>query len=186
MRLVVETQNARTIVEFNTEPNKYQGILEVLTAFCEGLTRCPWWMKETFGKRLRPPPRSRPKVREITSWILRRPDSMDADEWLKLKNVLVSCPHLNALAGHVQAFAEMMTGRHGDRLDAWMARVDADDLPYLRSFTIGIRRDYTAVLAGLTLPHSSGAPVTFHGWSLCRGVVGRAIQPSVRAESACA
>jgi transposase len=55
------------------------------------------------------------------------------------------------------ASAEMMTGRHGDRLDAWMDQVNADDLPHLRSFTTGLRKDYEAVLNGLTLPHSSGA-----------------------------
>jgi transposase len=37
------------------------------------------------------------------------------------------------------------------------AAVDASDLPDLHSFTTGIKRDYDAVLAGLTLPHSSGA-----------------------------
>jgi hypothetical protein len=73
----------------------------------------------------------------------------------------------------VRAFAEMMTGRHGDSLDAWMARVDADDLPYLRSFTIGIRRHYAAVLSGLTrslarlcLPESSSVQVIPEGAGL--------------------
>jgi transposase len=99
----------------------------------------------------------RPKVRQITNWILRHPDSMDADDQPKLKQVQVDCPHLDALAGHVKTFAEMMTGRHLDRLDAWMDQVDADDLPHLRSFTTGLRKDYAAVINGLTLPHSSGA-----------------------------
>ena len=61
------------------------------------------------------------------------------------------------MAGHTAAFAEMMTGRHGDRLDTWIAAVEADDLPYLRSFTTGLKKDYDAVVNGLTLPHSSGA-----------------------------
>jgi transposase len=38
-----------------------------------------------------------------------------------------------------------------------MEQVDTDDLPHLRSFTIGICRDHAAVLNGLTLEHSSGA-----------------------------
>jgi transposase len=98
-----------------------------------------------------------PKVRQITNWILRHPDSLDADDQLKLKQVRADCPHLDALADHVKTFAEMMTGRHGDRLDAWIDQVNADDLPHLRSFTTGLRKDYEAVLNGLTLPHSSGA-----------------------------
>lgn len=32
----------------------------------------------------------------------------------------------------------------------------ADDQPDLHSFIAGLRRDYDAVLNGLTLPHSSG------------------------------
>ena len=105
-----------------------------------------------------PPPRpARPNVRDITSWMLRHPDSLDADEQLKLKQALASCPHLDATAAHVAAFAEMMTGRHGERLDAWIAAVDADDLPDLHSFTTGLKHDHDAVLAGLTLEHSSGA-----------------------------
>ena len=51
----------------------------------------------------------------------------------------------------------MMTGRHGDRLTSWIAAVEADDLPELRRFTAGLARDRDAVVAGLTLEHSSGA-----------------------------
>lgn len=67
------------------------------------------------------------------------------------------CAHLDTLAGHVDAFADMLTGLHGDRLDAWIAKAEAADSPDLHSFTAGLKRDHSAVLAGLTLPHSSGA-----------------------------
>ena len=42
-------------------------------------------------------------------------------------------------------------------VQAWMAAVDADDQPALRSFVRGLRRDLDAVTAGLTLPWSSGS-----------------------------
>jgi transposase len=98
-----------------------------------------------------------PKVRDVTSWMLRHPDTLDADDQVKLKHVLARCPHLDAIAGHVTAFADMLTGRHGERLDEWAAAVDADDQPDLHSFTTGLKRDHTAVVNGLTMPHSSGA-----------------------------
>jgi transposase len=105
-----------------------------------------------------PPPRpASPKVRDITGWILRHPDSLDADDQLKLKQALARCPHLDTAAAHVTAFAEMITGRHGERLDTWIAAVDADDMADLHSFTTGLKHDHDAVLAGLTLEHSSGA-----------------------------
>jgi transposase len=98
-----------------------------------------------------------PKVRQITSWLLSHPDRLDPADRDQLQQLLARCPHLAATATHVAAFAKMMTGRHGERLDDWIAAVEADDLPHLRSFTNGLKRDHAAVLNGLTLAHSSGA-----------------------------
>jgi transposase len=98
-----------------------------------------------------------PKVRRLTSWLLRRPQDLDPDDQVQLKQALAACPHLNSTAAHVTAFAEMLTNRLGERLDAWMNTVDADDLPHLHRFVRGLRIDHAAVLNGLTLPHSSGA-----------------------------
>ena len=93
----------------------------------------------------------------MTSWLLRHPASLDADEQLRLKEVLARCPDLDAVAGHVAAFAEVMCGLGGERLGEWIARVEADQLPDLHSFTGGLKRDLAAVVNGLTLPYSSGA-----------------------------
>ena len=109
------------------------------------------------GKAAPPAVPGPPKVRHVTSWIRRRPGNLDADEQLKLKQVRAACPHLDALRGHVEEFAKMLTGRHGERLDAWITAVRADDLPHLHAFANGLERDHAAVLAGLTLPYSSGA-----------------------------
>ena len=88
--------------------------------------------------------------------MLRHPDNLDADEQLCLQQVKAHCPELDAAATHVTAFAEMMCGRHGDRLDKWLAAVEADTLIPLQRFATGLRRDYDAVRAGLTLEHNSG------------------------------
>jgi transposase len=101
-----------------------------------------------------PPP---PTVREVTRWITSHPGHLTDQETAQLDRVKARSTQLNAAAGHVTAFAEMMTGRHGERLPGWIAAVDLDDLPHLRSFTNGIRRDQAAVINGLTLAHSSGA-----------------------------
>jgi transposase len=104
---------------------------------------------------LPPPP---PTVREATRWITSHPDHLTADEQTKLNQLKARSPHLTALAGHVTAFAQMMTERSGQqKLKPWMATVNADDLPHLHSFTRGIQRDQDAVTNGLTLPYSSGA-----------------------------
>src|SRR6266568_4386369 len=97
-----------------------------------------------------------PKTREVASWILRDPDTLDDDEKAKLGQVRERCPHLDTLAGHVTEFAKILTGRHGDRLDDWIAAVEADDQPDLHSFARGLTHDYDAVVNSLTLPWNSG------------------------------
>jgi transposase len=84
------------------------------------------------------------------------PATLDDDEQAHLSAARACCPHLNTLASHVTEFAKILTGRRGGRLDAWIAAVEADDQPQLRSFTTGLKRDHAAVLNGLTLPYSSG------------------------------
>jgi transposase len=102
-----------------------------------------------------PPP---PKTRQVTRWLLSRPGRLHADDQAQLAAVRASCPHLDALAGHIATFAGMMTHRQGLlALEDWLTRVEADDQPQLRSFANGIRRDQQAVTAGLALPYSSAA-----------------------------
>ena len=98
-----------------------------------------------------------PKTRQLASWILRDPATLNDGEQVKLNDARARCPHLDALAGHVTEFAKILTGRHGHRLDAWITAVEADDQPDLHSFARGLKHDHAAVLNGLTLPHSSGA-----------------------------
>ena len=99
-----------------------------------------------------------PKVRQITSWLLRRPTDLD-DEQPQLNQILATCPHLDAAASYVAAFADMLTIRtgHHQRLTTWMSRVEDDDLPHLHRFVRGLHTDLTAVINGLTLSHGSGA-----------------------------
>jgi transposase len=105
-----------------------------------------------------PPAPAVPKARQITRWLLSRPASLDPREQAQLDDIRARCPHLDALAGHVTSFAQMMTRRSGEQeLQGWLAAVEADDQPHLQSFAAGIRRDLQAVTAGLTLPYSSGA-----------------------------
>ncbi|MGW2964490.1 transposase [Streptomyces sp. NPDC001220] len=46
--------------------------------------------------------------------------------------------------------------RQGERLPQWLDAVRQDDLPSLHTLAAGIDRDRDAVIAGLTLPWSSG------------------------------
>lgn len=105
--------------------------------------------------------RKPPSVRRVVSWLMSDPTSLDPDDQRRLEAILTSSPELACMAGHIRAFATMMRQLRGRELEQWMKAVDADDLPALHSFVRGLRRDFDAVTAGLTLPWSSG-PVEGH------------------------
>ncbi|MEU0946840.1 ISL3 family transposase [Streptomyces canus] len=98
-----------------------------------------------------------PSPRTVAGWILRRPEVLTEPERLQLNTVRTHCPELDALTRHVRSFAVMLTERQGERLPDWLNAVRQDDLPSLHTLAVGIDRDLDAVIAGLTLPWSSGA-----------------------------
>ncbi|WP_460309056.1 ISL3 family transposase, partial [Actinocorallia aurea] len=106
---------------------------------------------------LPPPP---PSVRDVRRWITSDPDHLTDDDKDQLAAVLDRSPALAVLDQHVTTFAKMLIHRTGQRdLGPWLTGVDTEttDLPHLRSFASGLRRDHAAVLNGLSLPYSSGA-----------------------------
>ena len=108
-----------------------------------------------------PAPPAPPGKRQVTGWMLTDPARLDAGQQEQLAAIVGRCPGLQALAGHVTAFAKILTRRAGDRpgasLDDWLAAAGASPgQPELASFANGIRRDYQAVRNALTLPWSSG------------------------------
>ncbi|MCX4546628.1 ISL3 family transposase [Streptomyces sp. NBC_01565] len=102
------------------------------------------------------PPRP-PTVRQVTGWLTRHPTVLTEEERAGLKNVLARCPELDAAAGHVRDFGEILTGRLGAMLPDWIDVVEASQLPGLTGFALHLLRDLDAVTAGLTLHWSSGS-----------------------------
>ncbi|MEU5812104.1 transposase [Streptomyces sp. NPDC047718] len=112
-------------------------------------------LREAFPQQ--DPPRRKTSVRDVTSWITRRPDRLRDEDAQQLKEVLARVPVLATTAEHVRAFAELMNDRRGRELKDWITRVQQDQVPALRSFANGLLQDLDAVVAGLTLSYSSGA-----------------------------
>lgn len=103
-----------------------------------------------------PVPRSAPRPRRILKWITTRPEVLRPDEALGLKEIHAACPELEAASRHVRGFADMMTNLRGHELPHWISGVQRDDLPAIRAFAQGLHYDEKAVIAGLSLPWSSG------------------------------
>jgi transposase len=56
----------------------------------------------------------------------------------------------------IHEFTTMLREREGERFDAWLARVEEQGVSELQSFANGLKKDYDAVKAGLTLVWSNG------------------------------
>lgn len=82
-------------------------------------------------------------MRTVVSWITRHPTTLTEVELAQLKAVRAICPELDLAHQLVRDFGEMLTTRTAD-------------LPGLNSFVRGLTWDLEAVIAGLSLPWSSG------------------------------
>ncbi|WP_237104605.1 ISL3 family transposase [Nonomuraea sp. MG754425] len=99
-----------------------------------------------------------PKIREVTGWIVQSPGKVAAEDLATLDQIAARCPELASVTELTRQFAEMLVHRRGEQdLDDWAARAEASPARELRDFAAGLRRDWAAVKAGLTLPYSSGA-----------------------------
>ena len=47
--------------------------------------------------------------------------------------------------------------RHGEHLESWASQAETSPVSELRGFSNGLRKDWAAVTAGLTVSYSSGA-----------------------------
>jgi transposase len=73
-----------------------------------------------------------------------------------LRQVRQASPHLEATYQLVEAFLHMVRERTADQLDSWFKNVQDSHLQAFHLFVTGVQKDKEAVLAGLTLPWSTG------------------------------
>jgi transposase len=104
------------------------------------------------------PRRAPPSPRSIAGWAVRPPDHLDAADVQQLVEVCQRCPDLATTRDLARRFATILRNREGgDAFHAWLKEAKGCGVPRQVSFTAGLRRDEAAVIAGLTLPWSSGA-----------------------------
>jgi transposase len=95
-------------------------------------------------------------ARRATWLVLRRPERLDKDEAALLAQLHAQHPELPAAIALAQNFAQLVRERRPEQLDPWLARAAGSSLTPLQRFAKGIRNDYEAVKAGVTLPWSNG------------------------------
>jgi transposase len=104
-----------------------------------------------------PAPPPAPPARKVASWILTPPGNLADADRAALAQITARCEELKVTRALVREFADMLCHRHGERLEAWATHAESSPVSELRGFAKGLRKDWAAVTAGLTVPYSSGA-----------------------------
>jgi transposase len=98
-----------------------------------------------------------PKAKKVASWILTPPGDLADGDRAALAQITARCTELKATRDLVREFADMLCRRRSERLEAWAGQAEASPVSELRGFSKGLRKDWAAVTAGLTVSYSSGA-----------------------------
>lgn len=111
------------------------------------------WLVDARAHQQRPPaPLPPASARTITGWIVRPVDKLSDDDQAALKDARARCLDLAAITDLAHGFTDLVRGRHGDQLAAWIAEATASAYPEIRGFANGLGKDLEAVTAGLGLP----------------------------------
>ncbi|MFA0839107.1 transposase [Streptomyces rochei] len=103
-----------------------------------------------------------PKAREVTTVVLTHPDYRTEDNRVTLKELRDRCTDLDTACDLVARFAEMLVNLRGEeKLAVWVTDAENSTHPELRGFAAGLRKDWDAVMTGLSLHWNSG-PVEGH------------------------
>jgi transposase len=101
-------------------------------------------------------PRRRVSVRQAVGLILRRADTLDADERQQRECIKQASPIVTQASALAQAFAQLGRQHAGERLDAWLDDATRSDIAPLMRFATGICETDAEVRAALDLSWSNG------------------------------
>jgi transposase len=94
--------------------------------------------------------------REATWLVMRREAKRNDDEKQQLAKLQAYGGEIAEAITLTQDFADLVRQRKADQLEAWLERAAASCLQAFQSFANGLRAEYAAVKAGVTLPWSTG------------------------------
>jgi len=97
-----------------------------------------------------------PTARQAAALFLKRSEKLTTDQEAYLDRLGTLDKTLAEAYLLTQEFAEMVRGLEGEKLDEWLAEVDASEAAVMRRFAKGLKKDLSAVRAGLTESWSNG------------------------------
>jgi transposase len=99
----------------------------------------------------------RPSSNRVAWLLMGYPADPSAEEEAFASSLRKNCPKINAAVDMAQEFGQMVHDRRSDLLDAWIAKAQDAAVPHeVRNFASGLKRDYEAVKAALSVPWSNG------------------------------
>lgn len=102
------------------------------------------------------PSRRPPSASQMAHWITFKEEQRLDWQQKYLTQLCEADQEIQETYDLVADFTSMLRERTGERLDAWLQKVEEQGPLELKNFALGLKRDYEAVKAGLTLEWSNG------------------------------
>jgi len=99
-------------------------------------------------------PKRPPTASQVAHWITFKEEQRLDWQQQYLTRLCEADPQIREAYDLITDFTTMLRERQGERLDVWLHSVEEQEVSELKSFVLGLKRDYDAVKAGLTLPWS--------------------------------
>lgn len=103
-----------------------------------------------------PPDRRIPSARQVTWWLLAKPQDLDADQRAIVAHLLQAAPALQQATLLAQTFGSLLRERRAADLIAWLDAATTRAVPEFVGAAKSLRQDLPAVTAALRSPHSNG------------------------------
>lgn len=110
--------------------------------------------RTTAGPAPAPPPS--PSPQQVRWWLLRPSQDLTSEQVAYLDRLRAQCPAVQTAQAIAQDFGRLVRERDRTALDRWLDAAKAGGVAELSAVATFMRRDYAAIVAGLTLPWSQG------------------------------
>jgi transposase len=97
-----------------------------------------------------------PTARQVALWMAFKKEKRLEWQQNYLTQLCEKDPQIRETYELIQEFTTMLREQKGERLDEWLDRVEKEGVPELQGKAFGLKKDYDAVKAGLTLEWSNG------------------------------